>query len=255
MAAASVTASPVLDKPTRAAMVRLMKVHRTVIQMMVDRKYLVEEDEVRLFKANDVLAFVDWYTSIAQRGEKRWLGRVPGPPIAFRSALSNTYTSADGKKKCLVYFATNVDDGKEDKRNIRAGAVEIFSNDRTALTATYEGVFESIFIAPGTKLGSPTALSQLELMSGNRIYFDYQLVVNPTRHELTPVQVALDAREKEEILKTVGSVAQLQIMSASDPIAAYYNLAVGTVVRRYNINLYQKILADCEIGYRVVLKT
>ena len=85
--------------------------------------------------------------------------------------------------------------------------------------------------------------------------FNYHtLAINITKHIMVPKHEPLDQTQKKEFLKKSGlDVEKLPQMMKDDPIARYYGLKTGTLVRIRRTNYLDKTLVNTSIYYRMVV--
>jgi DNA-directed RNA polymerase I, II, and III subunit RPABC1 len=116
---------------------------------------------------------------------------------------------------------------------------------------TRDGVRRAIMVINGKF--SPSAKQGLAEMAHDYVVEDFkeeQLLVDITEHDLVPLHTVLSEEEKEELLSRYKlKEAQLPRILSSDPVAKFYGMRHGQVV---------KITRDSEtagryISYRVVV--
>nr|CDS29804.2 DNA directed RNA polymerases I, II, and III [Hymenolepis microstoma] len=100
---------------------------------------------------------------------------------------------------------------------------------------------------------TPAAKSAIAELLANKItmecFYENELMVNITEHKLVPEHRVLTADEKQQLLDARLKESQLPKMQSSDPVARYYGLKRGQVVR---INRPSET-AGRYITYRIVV--
>lgn len=83
------------------------------------------------------------------------------------------------------------------------------------------------------------------------LFYEKELLINITKHRLTPQHQKLDKDTKLELLSTGLTVAQLPRLLKSDPICRYYGFVRGDIVRI--TRQPNKTSTDKSVSYRVVV--
>ena len=225
-----------------------------MIETLVDRGYIIPPDEISVYRGN-AADFRARYTEIASHGGKPWFGETSRDPIDFRQALTRYYISQrDPTRCCFVYFAVPEakKGAREEKGRISLDVIKIFLADHLKLKERFT-TLESIFIAPGTKLGSPAATAAIDAVPLTTLLFDYECIANPTRNVLTGLHVPLtDAEKKAYLEESKATTEQQKGLVINDPIVKNLGLSVGRVVRIYRVNHHQKIMTPFIVDYRAV---
>lgn len=179
---------------------KLWRVRRTVLQMLLDRGYIVPRSEI------DV-------------NLQTFKSRFGDPPR--RDSLVMPFPRvADPTDMIIVFFA---DDPKVGVKTLKAYFDQMES----------EKIKRGILVVQA-KL-TPFAKQLLHDMSASYVLEEFQeneLLVNITEHVLVPQHVVLSADEKSQLLKRYKlKETQLPRILISDPIARYYGLGKGQVVK------------------------
>lgn len=76
------------------------------------------------------------------------------------------------------------------------------------------------------------AYKQFIELNNTEIFFEYELLINIIDHDLQPKFEVLDVKEKKDFLEEYDiTKRQMSKMRSIDPIARYYNLKAGDIVR------------------------
>lgn len=197
----------------------LFEVKKTQIQMIQDRGFEIEPDELEFLN----------------------LEYTPEFKVS-RSALSRIY-KREGKPALLVSYL-------EKSRDSKQISIDIV---RTAIESARANKVKSLLVIIEIPLSAPAkkdlVISGLEF----QIFSDQNLSYNPTRHVDTPRHELLSKEETEQKLKELkADLSKLLIIKASDPIVQYYNWPVGRVVRIYREDYGVSVLVPRMLNYRVI---
>lgn len=208
------------DKET----IRLWRVYRTIHQMVSDRGFLVSQASLNI-TLNDFLA------SFAAGGSilEYYLNHSISFLFVFlkllffnrRSALN--FLVEHGKRpeeRLFVFFPEDLSVGVKPIR----GYLERMNE---------QGVFRALVIYRQSL--TPSASKIMQTMAPKYIleqFAETELVINITQHVLVPQHILLEDEEKKELLERFRlKETQLPRILASDPIARYYGMRRGQVVR------------------------
>lgn len=188
-----------LDRET----VRLWSVYKTVHQMVHDRGYVVSQSELDL-SLSDFAAT-----------------HAPSGTLLDRSALNFLVSHKDSQSDQLFVFFPE---------DLSVGVKPI----RTFLEKMNEGgVFKCIVVYRGSL--TPSAAKVMAAMAPKYVmeqFSEGELVVNITEHKLVPQHVVLSEEEKKALLERYRlKDTQLPRILISDPVARYYGLRRGQVVK------------------------
>ncbi|KAL7674910.1 hypothetical protein ACOME3_001181 [Neoechinorhynchus agilis] len=180
----------------------MYRVRKTAVQLCHDRGYYVSQDELDE-------SFEDFLAKFS----------APDETIK-RSELSIFVTKDSGTDTLLVSFA--------DEEKIGTGFLK-----NTMGQLEKEKCKHCIIISKGAL--TPSA-KQFISQDSNDVRFEHfldrELVINVTEHELVPVHVVLSEEEKQSVLsKYMVRENQLPRMLTSDPVARYFGLQRGVLVR------------------------
>ncbi|KAL5080830.1 hypothetical protein RYX36_009251 [Vicia faba] len=179
---------------------KLYRVHRTVLQMLRDRNYLVLDSEVNMSKQE----FKEKFDFDLKRGDPTYLKNSKDDP----------------SDQIYVFFVCDSKLG-----------IDIVSIIRDRMER--DNIKRSILVSQ-TRLSVPAQVYISDLASKHSIevFLEDELLVNITEHELVPEHQVLTKAEKENLLETYTvKETQLPRMLVTDPVARYYGLKRGQVVR------------------------
>ncbi|KXS17567.1 DNA-directed RNA polymerases I [Gonapodya prolifera JEL478] len=192
-----------MDDPETRETVRLHRIFRTVHEMARDRGYIVDPLSVEL-------SLEDFRrTTNAQNG-----GRVDRSNMAFvvKHQVDNT--------DLMVFFPSEEKVGiKEVKRYLETMAGQ--SVERAII------VYQSS-ITPSAQKALANLIGKYEIET----FAESELIVNITHHTLVPRHTVLSKEEKQTLLQRYRlKDTQLPRIVPNDPIARYYGLKRGDVVK------------------------
>lgn len=185
---------------------RLHRVRTTVFEMLKDRGYVVGDEDLNMSLASFTEKFSDNSTGTTR------VGRMQLTIV--------THETASEAHQIAVYFAS---DPKVGVKPIREYCE--FMNEGKILRAI-------IVVQEGLTPFAKTAVSELRQVLELEVFTEAELVVNVTKHVLVPKHSVLSSDEKNEVLsRYMCSEAQLPRIQMADPVARYYGLKRGQVVR------------------------
>ncbi|RUS13526.1 RNA polymerase [Endogone sp. FLAS-F59071] len=181
---------------------RLWKVFRTIHEMVRDRGYLVSQSELEM----DLAAFQNQY---AVQGE------VDRDRLTFMVQKKN-----DPTEQLLIFFP-------KDK------SVGVKPVKKYAERMVTQEVKSGIVVYQGTMTASANKVIQaLPKNYALESFQESELLVNITQHVLVPEHVVLTPEEKRTLLQRYRlKETQLPRIQTTDPVARYYGLKRGQVVR------------------------
>ena len=196
------------DAPNEQEITKLFRIRRTVLELLMDRGYAVvpTDEDLNLPRYK----FEEYFQSSGYRREALTMLRQ-------RKGIPSD--------QMYVFFP-------DEARNKLVGIKPI--SDRADRMENDK--VESAIIILQTGL-TPFARSAVEkLSSGGKckmeVFLENELLVNITRHVLVPKHEVLSDEDKIALLKRYKlKESQLPRIQKSDPIARYYGLTHGTVVR------------------------
>jgi|UniRef100_A0AC35GB35 DNA-directed RNA polymerase I, II, and III subunit RPABC1 len=184
---------------------RLWRIRKTVMQMCHDRKYLVTQEELDL----DIDGFK------IQFGDK---------PSERRPARSDLILLAahteDPTDQLLVFFP--------DEPKIGIKTIKTICTQMQEQKITRSIVVVQVGMTPSAK----TAIHDMAPKYQIEQFLEAELMVNITEHELVPSHIVMTNEEKAELLARYKlKDNQLPRIQVNDPIARYYGLRRGQVVK------------------------
>eukprot|EP00270_Netrium_digitus_P012246 TRINITY_DN3960_c0_g1_i1.p1 TRINITY_DN3960_c0_g1~~TRINITY_DN3960_c0_g1_i1.p1 ORF type:complete len:209 (+),score=63.17 TRINITY_DN3960_c0_g1_i1:112-738(+) len=179
---------------------RLFRVRRTVMQMLHDREYLVTERELEMSK--------DDFRDLFGEDQKR-----------DRLTIMKSKRH-DPDDVIYVFFP---EEPKVGVKTIKTYAESMrSSNVKRAILVVQQS------LSPFAK----QCLAQMAPVYNLEVFQEAELLVNVKEHELVPKHQVLAENEKQTLLDRYNvKDHQLPRMQRSDPVARYYGLTRGQVVR------------------------
>mmetsp|Transcript_44969 Transcript_44969/g.110384 ORF Transcript_44969/g.110384 Transcript_44969/m.110384 type:complete len:215 (-) Transcript_44969:168-812(-) len=186
---------------------RMYRVLCTAHKMLEDRGYHVSDYELNPTRCS-VAEFVDK----CETGE--------GGKVDRSQLIIVGVSGEDSTDKLLVFFAS---DAKVGVRPIRA-IVDHMEAEQTRRAV--------LVVQDAVTPFAAAAMQQMRPRFHIEQFRESELLVNVTEHELVPEHRVLADAEKRELLKRYKCrESQLPKMQAADPVARYYGLVRGQVVK------------------------
>ncbi|GBG41301.1 hypothetical protein CBR_g74217, partial [Chara braunii] len=179
---------------------RMFMIRKTVMEMLRDRGYLVSDGEVRMSRSEFEAAF----------------GRDPN-----RESLTITvHKLEDTAQRISVFFP-------EDEM-IRSGTVRDYVGRMHQM-----GVDRAVLV--GRKKITPPAKKAIEEARTQHhieVFLEEELLINVRDHGLVPQHIILSQQEQRALLcKYAVKATQLPRINHDDPVAKYFGLKKGQVVK------------------------
>jgi len=179
---------------------RLYQVRKTVCEMLKDRGYLVPDELANINKED----FRDRYGDVPQRSDLTMLcPRIDDPMM-----------------RIFVFFPEASKVGVKEIQDI-SGKMEA------------EGVNRAIMIVANSLTAfAKGVIAEISSRQTLEVFIENELLVNITKHVLVPQHRILTDEEKRTLLDRYKvKESQLPRIQYSDPVARYYGLQRGQVVR------------------------
>ncbi|KAL9657250.1 hypothetical protein ABK040_011472 [Willaertia magna] len=203
---------------------RLWRIRRTVLQMLEDRGYMVMPEEKNMDIAEFEQKFSSAVQNVGQKGQPtRGYANISREKLSIVTSMTD-----DPSEMIFVFFPSSKAIGMKQIKDYHTKMKE--NNVKRAILV----------------LRPPDSLSQKDLSSQAKraiealqaigyileTFKENELLVNITEHVLVPKHEPLTASQKEDLLtKYKLKETQLPRIKISDPIARYYGLQRGQVVK------------------------
>ena len=188
---------------------KLFRVRRTVLELLADRGYALSEEEQK------TMMFDEFKKRFGEEGVKR-------ENLGLTVSKINMNDNESDANAIMVFFI------EEAKVGVKA-----IKDVATHMRSEGNNVHRSIIviqdkITPFAK----QSLSEMQPKIMIEVFKEAELLVNITKHVLVPEHRVLSTEEKLTLLKRYKvKETQLPRIQFNDPIARYYGMARGQVVR------------------------
>lgn len=197
---------------------------RTVVEMLIDRGYVVQSDDTAPQSA-DMLLNQTFQSFEEEFRTAPFSWKILGTH-KLRKSNANNYNQETIKVRPVPVI---------DKELIDKLKLETYNRE----TRPLDRIIYVIYGREGKKLDSPNKTIQMrinEAQRANGIVIEHfvvtRLLINITRHVLVPKHVLLSEMEKSVVLKEYRCTeGQIPIIESSDPMARYLGLLPNDVVR------------------------
>lgn len=199
------------DPDEEREVVRLWRVNRTVHELARDRGYLIADGEIELSLAEFKQGY---YGSTGVMGERARLN--------FYATSGGGGGEGEGEetRQLYIFFAS--------ERNVGVKTMRVFIT-----TLEEKGIPNGIIVYQNSM--TPASTKVINAMAGKfqiEAFMESELLVNITKHELVPKHQLMTPSEKTALLKLYRlKETQLPRIHVHDPIARYYGLKRGQVVK------------------------
>jgi DNA-directed RNA polymerase subunit H (RpoH/RPB5) len=242
----------------------LFKLFKNVVEMMKTRGYDTHRFEKILTR--DLYYFNDVYTHSEKKNsvQKILMSDKIGK-TGLRGLLSYDFKHLDGKNRCLVFFAE-----LGNSKSISKGEAQIFGLLFKEKKCNNGIIISSVDLSPSAK----QEVMALESSSNYHIDFflDKDIMYNPLVCDLgSRIKVRSDdpdeedydeygieilTGEDEETFLSENRILKEQLprIASEDPVAKYYGLRHGQIIRCIRKAVIPETLINEEIFYRLVVK-
>jgi len=184
---------------------RLWRTRRTIMQLCRDRGYNVSESE----------------TELTQEAFNSKYGTTPSDGHPQRTDLNTVVYKQDATDGLGIYFPNDIKVGIS---TIRVIIDDMNGNDLTKAIV----IVRAAMTSSAKKFLNEMPADSVQVQA----FEEAELMVNITEHELVPKHEVLNEEEKKELMKRYKlKEQQLPRIRITDPVAKYYGMKRGQVVR------------------------
>jgi DNA-directed RNA polymerases I, II, and III subunit RPABC1 len=195
---------------------RLFRIHKTILKMLKKRGYVIPDKNIEQSYNDFIMKYGDdEYTDEGARTGAKRSGEIRSRLVIWSNKQD------DDTSKIQVEFSTEAKVGVDPIRRISKFMEE-------------QGFQRSILIVQAGGL-TPHARQSLQTVSKKfkiEYFKESELLVDITEHELVPKHVVLSSEQKTELLLRYKlKESQLPRLQENDPVARYFGLERGQVVK------------------------
>jgi len=183
---------------------RIYQVRRTILQMMVDRGYIVQQTELSLDKESFIAKYTGNDSDIPKRGDLTLLLQKKDDPT----------------DQIFVFWPDDIKVGVKDIKKYTSIMQD-------------QSVYNAIMIVQKQLTSfAKAALNEMAPRYTIEHFMESELRVNITEHQLVPKHILLTELEKQTLLQRYKlNENQLPRIQVTDPVARYFGMKKGQVVK------------------------
>lgn len=202
---------------------RLWRIRRTVLQMLEDRGYMVMPDE----KNADITEFEQKFsnapTNVGQSSQARGYATITRDKLTIVTSMAD-----DPSEMIFVFFPSDKSIGMKQIKEYHTKMKE--NNVKRAILVLRPADANSQKELSSQAKRAIEALQAIGYIL--ETFKENELLVNITEHVLVPKHVPLNSSQKDDLLQRYKlKETQLPRIKISDPIARYYGLQRGQIVK------------------------
>ncbi|KAG2374422.1 hypothetical protein C9374_010706 [Naegleria lovaniensis] len=202
---------------------RLWRIRRTVLQMLEDRGYMVMPDEKNADISEFESKFCNAPVNVGQSGQARGYSSVSREKLTIVTSMTD-----DPSEMIFVFFPPEKAIGMKQIKDIHSKMKEN-NVKRAILVLRPADSFQHKDLSSQAKKAIEAIQSIGYILE---TFKENELLVNITEHVLVPKHVPLNSSQKDDLLARYKlKETQLPRIKITDPIARYYGLQRGQIVK------------------------
>mmetsp|Transcript_108391 Transcript_108391/g.169482 ORF Transcript_108391/g.169482 Transcript_108391/m.169482 type:complete len:213 (+) Transcript_108391:84-722(+) len=194
-----------MSAQAEAEITKLWRVRRTVFEMLRDRGYIVADQNMN---------------ETREQFKEKW-DEVRAEGLGREKFLILVQKKADPSVQLIVFFP-------EEQKRVGVKPIRMLAEKMDE-----KNIKEAILVVkqPLTPLAK-TAINEASARMRVEVFFENELIVNITQHELVPTHVPLTDEEKTQLLNRYKmKPTQLPRIQKEDPLARYFGMTRDQVVK------------------------